>query len=222
MDGLAPSRSAIIRATRRMRSCAAPTEPNPRRLPQQLPPISCGSSLIGLEPGIHRLPTHGGRLVTAEQTAGGRRCTVAPGMGVPPRNRDGSRKGSLRPGRMPSPPCWSVRLTAAAQAAGVGRAAVRRRLRYPDRQGFRAYLERGRRDMRQAVKARLLTPACMAAGCLEGALADGDGKAAPALLKGWGLLPGRQQLPDKAAVAEQVAASGAGVSPCRARRSPAK
>ena len=51
-------------------------------------------------------------------------------------------------------------------------------------------LERGRWELRQAVQARLLTLADKAADCLEVTLAQGDGKAALALLKGLGLLNG--------------------------------
>jgi DNA-binding phage protein len=84
-------------------------------------------------------------------------------------------------------------VTAAATAAGVNRTTVYRWLRDPDRPGFRRALERGRRELRQAMEARLLALASKAADCLEGALTDGDGKAALALLKGLGFLSGLQQ-----------------------------
>jgi len=46
--------------------------------------------------------------------------------------------------------------------------------------------------MRQAMEVRLQALAGKATDCLEGALTRGDGKAALALLKGLGLLQGRQ------------------------------
>ena len=73
----------------------------------------------------------------------------------------------------------------------MDRTTVHRWLRDPDRPGFRIALERGRRELRQTAKARLLALAGKAADCLEGALALGDSKAALALLKGLGLLQGR-------------------------------
>ena len=81
-------------------------------------------------------------------------------------------------------------VTAAAQQAGVDRSTVYRWLRNPYQPGFRLALERGRWELRQAVQARLLTLADKAADCLEVTLAQGDGKAALALLKGLGLLNG--------------------------------
>jgi len=82
-------------------------------------------------------------------------------------------------------------VTAAAQAAEVDRTTVYRWLRDSYRPGFRSALNRGRRELRQAMEARLLALASRAADCLEGKLTMGDGKAALALLQGLGLLPGR-------------------------------
>jgi DNA-binding phage protein len=79
-------------------------------------------------------------------------------------------------------------ITAAAQAAEVNRTTVYRWLRDPYRPEFWLALERGQHELRMAMEARLLGLANQAANCLEGALADGDGKAALALLKGLGLL----------------------------------
>jgi len=84
-------------------------------------------------------------------------------------------------------------VTAAAKPAEVDRTTVYRWFRDRDKPGFRAALERGQREMRQAMEARLLALASKAAACLEGAIAQGDGKAALALLKGLGLLPGPQR-----------------------------
>jgi hypothetical protein len=81
-------------------------------------------------------------------------------------------------------------VTAAAQEAEVDRTTIYRWLRDPDRPGFRRALERGRWELRQAVQARLLSLAGKAADCLEGTLAQGDSKAALALLKGLGFLQG--------------------------------
>lgn len=81
-------------------------------------------------------------------------------------------------------------VTKAAKAADVDRTTVYRWLRDPYRPAFRVALDQGRREMRQAVQARLLALTNKAADCLEGALADGDGKSALALLKGLGFLHG--------------------------------
>jgi DNA-binding phage protein len=81
-------------------------------------------------------------------------------------------------------------VTAAAKAAEVDRTTVYRWLRDPYDPTFRVSLDRGRRELRQAMEARLLTLASKAADCLEGVLEEGDGKAALALLKGLGLLHG--------------------------------
>ena len=81
-------------------------------------------------------------------------------------------------------------VTAAAQAAGVDRTTVHRWLRHSKHRAFRAALEEGRRELRRAMSARLLALLPKAADCLDAALAEGDSKAALALLKGLGFLPG--------------------------------
>jgi hypothetical protein len=81
-------------------------------------------------------------------------------------------------------------VTAAAKAANVDRTTVYRWLRHPDDRAFYIALERGRRELRFAMRARLLALLPMAADCLETALALGDGKTALALMKGLGFLPG--------------------------------
>jgi hypothetical protein len=83
-------------------------------------------------------------------------------------------------------------VTAAAKAADVDRTTVYRWLRHPDSHRFQDAFQRGRRELRQATEARLLALASKATDCLEIALSQGDGKAALALLKGLGLLPGPQ------------------------------
>jgi hypothetical protein len=55
---------------------------------------------------------------------------------------------------------------AATQEARVDRTTVYRWLRGPDRPGFRLTLARGRRELRQAIRARLLAMADKAADCL--------------------------------------------------------
>ncbi len=82
-------------------------------------------------------------------------------------------------------------VTAAATEAGVDRTTIYRWLRDPYRAAFRRALELGRRELRQAMEARLLALASKAADCLEGTLTNGGGKAALALLKALGLLPGQ-------------------------------
>jgi len=84
-------------------------------------------------------------------------------------------------------------VTAAAKAGKVDRTTVYRWLRDPYRPSFRLALERGRQELRQAMAARLLALTSKAADCLEGALAQGDGKAALALLKGLGFLDGHSR-----------------------------
>ena len=81
-------------------------------------------------------------------------------------------------------------VTAAAKAAGVDRTTVHRWLRHSKHRAFRAALEEGRRELRRAMSARLLALLPKAADCLDAALAEGDSKAALALLKGLGFLPG--------------------------------
>lgn len=81
-------------------------------------------------------------------------------------------------------------VTAAAKAANVDRTTVYRWLRHPDHRAFRTALEDGRRELRQAMSARLLALLPKAADCLEAALTAGDSKSALALLKGLGFLPG--------------------------------
>jgi len=84
-------------------------------------------------------------------------------------------------------------VTAAAKAAEVDRTTIYRWLRDPYDSAFRVALDRGRRELRQAMEARLLALASKAADCLEEVLAEGDGKAALALLKGLGLLGGQRR-----------------------------
>src|SRR3954470_11486988 len=80
-------------------------------------------------------------------------------------------------------------VTEAAAAAGADRTTVHRWLK--DDFAFLAAYNRGRREMREALQGRLMALADKAVGAVESAVAAGDGKAALALLKGLGLLPGR-------------------------------
>lgn len=79
-------------------------------------------------------------------------------------------------------------MTDAAATAEVDRTTVHRWLK--EDFAFQAALNRSRRDLREALQARLLGLAEKAAECVERSLAAGDSKAALALLKGLGLLPG--------------------------------
>src|SRR5262245_59093418 len=79
-------------------------------------------------------------------------------------------------------------VTEAAAAAEVDRTTVHRWLRYG--YTFQAELNRGRRDLREAMRARLMCLAEKAVENVERALGRADGKTALALLKGLGLLPG--------------------------------
>ena len=79
-------------------------------------------------------------------------------------------------------------VTDAAAAAEVDRTTVHRWLK--DDFGFRAAFNRERHRLREAMQSRLMTLAEKAMECVERSIADGDGKAALALLKGLGLLPG--------------------------------
>ena len=83
------------------------------------------------------------------------------------------------------------KVTDAAMAAGVHRATIHHWLKDSDRPAFRRALDRGRRELRRAARARLLALANKATDCLEVAFTEGDGKAALALLKGLGLLRGQ-------------------------------
>lgn len=85
------------------------------------------------------------------------------------------------------------KITDAAKAAGVDRTTIYRWLKDSDRPAFRCALNRGRRELRQATRARLLALADKAVDSLEVAFAEGDGKAALALLKGLGLLRGQSR-----------------------------
>lgn len=79
-------------------------------------------------------------------------------------------------------------VSAAAQEANVDRSTVYRWLRHPDHRGFSTALQRGRRELRQAMSARLLALLPKAIDGLEAALTAGDSKSAVALLKGLGFL----------------------------------
>jgi hypothetical protein len=79
-------------------------------------------------------------------------------------------------------------VTDAATVGEVDRTTVHRWLK--DDFAFQAALNRGRRDLREAMQARLMGLAEKAAECVERSITEGDGKAALALLKGLGLLPG--------------------------------
>jgi hypothetical protein len=77
-------------------------------------------------------------------------------------------------------------VTEAAAAAEVDRTTLHRWLK--EDFDFKAALNRGRKDLREAMHARLMVLADKAAGCVE--KDNGDGKVALALLKGIGLLSG--------------------------------
>src|SRR5215510_13573473 len=79
-------------------------------------------------------------------------------------------------------------VTAAATAAEVDRTTVHRWLK--DDFTFRAALNRGQRDLREAMQARVMGLAEKASLFVERAITEGDGKTALALLKGFGLLSG--------------------------------
>jgi hypothetical protein len=82
-------------------------------------------------------------------------------------------------------------VTAAADDAQVDRTTVHRWLK--DDFVFQAALNRGRRDLYEALRVRLMTLADKAVECLERSLAEGDGKTALEVLKGLGMLPGKAQ-----------------------------
>ena len=79
-------------------------------------------------------------------------------------------------------------VTDAAAAAEVDRTTVHRWLK--ETYAFQAALNRGRRDLQEAMQARLLVLADKGADAVERSIAEGDGKTAIALLKGLGLLSG--------------------------------
>ncbi len=79
-------------------------------------------------------------------------------------------------------------ITRAAEAAGVDRSTVHRWLR--EDWSFQAALNRGRRELRDAVLSCLLRSAEQAAGVVARAVDEGDLKVALAVLKGLGLLSG--------------------------------
>ena len=70
----------------------------------------------------------------------------------------------------------------------MDRTTIYRWLRDPNDITFKTALEQGRKEIREAMKARLLALAGKATDCLEGALQTGDSKAALALLKSLGFL----------------------------------
>ncbi len=80
-------------------------------------------------------------------------------------------------------------ITEAAKVAGVNRATVHRWLK--DDFSFQAAVNRGRRELREALQSRLMNLAEDAISCLEQAVQAGDGKTALALLKGLGFLGGK-------------------------------
>jgi len=84
-----------------------------------------------------------------------------------------------------------ARITAAAEASGVDRTTVHRWLR--EDWHFQAALNRGRRELKDAIEARLLCLAEQAAETVEQAIQRGDSRAALSLLKGLGLL-GKQPI----------------------------
>jgi hypothetical protein len=73
-------------------------------------------------------------------------------------------------------------VTDAAAAAEVNRSTVHHWMKVDF--AFQAALNRGRRELREAIEARLMALAEKATECVEWAMAEGDGKAALALLKG--------------------------------------
>jgi hypothetical protein len=75
----------------------------------------------------------------------------------------------------------------AASAAEVARETVHRWLR--EDYGFQAAFNRGRKELREAMQARLMALAGKAADAVERCICEGDGKMALSLLKGLGLLP---------------------------------
>ena len=77
-------------------------------------------------------------------------------------------------------------VTAAAEVAGVDRTSVHRWLR--EDYTFQAALNRGKRELRDAVQARLMRLGEAAAGVVATAVQGGDVRAALAVLKGLGLL----------------------------------
>jgi len=79
-------------------------------------------------------------------------------------------------------------VTDAAAAAGVDRTTVHRWLK--EDFGFQAALNRARRELREAMTAKLMALAEKAAEAVERSIDEGDGKTALALLKGLGLLTG--------------------------------
>ena len=81
-------------------------------------------------------------------------------------------------------------VTTAAEVAGVDRTTVHRWLRADFE--FRAALNGGRRELHQALQARLDGVAQRAVEAVSSAVDSGDPKTALALLKGMGLLDGRR------------------------------
>jgi hypothetical protein len=78
----------------------------------------------------------------------------------------------------------------AAKAANVHRTTVYRWLQHPDNYEFRRALRERRHALQAAAWAHLTALVPKAAACVEAALTAGDSKAALALLKGMGFLPG--------------------------------
>lgn len=85
-------------------------------------------------------------------------------------------------------------ITAAALAADVDRATLYRWMRNPEKPGFRKALQRGRRELRQAMRARLVAMLPKMGDCLESSLTQGESRTAIALLRGLGFLPGPPKL----------------------------
>jgi hypothetical protein len=80
-------------------------------------------------------------------------------------------------------------VTEAATIAGVDRVTVHRWLKD---WSFKAAFNRRRRELQEAMEARLMALANKAADCVDQSLATGDAKTGLALLKGLGLLTGRR------------------------------
>src|SRR5262245_58154226 len=94
-------------------------------------------------------------------------------------------------------------VTEASAAAEVDRTTIHRWLKYG--YTFQAELNRGRRELREAMHSRLMCLAEKAVESVEWAVSDGDGKTALALLKGLGLLTG-EPLPIDSDDPEELAA----------------